>query len=685
MAMFYVSKNMENDGFLQTAVPPNWNLMEPARAPRDVRLALAQARENLERIKALPDSALTFDNTARALDRACVGLNRAWTYLNHLESVMTSPELREALNSLLPEVSGFFSSILLDSALYSKIEAFARSKAAENLDGEKKILLEETLRDFREEGANLSEEKKKRLLEINAELSLKGQKFSENELDSTKEFALHITDEKDLAGLPPTAVEIAKKTAADRGLGGWVFTLDQPSYAPFMAYAENDGLRRQMWLAASKIAACGKYDNRPIIKEMLALRAEKAELLGFKNYADYTLSRRMARSGANALGFVMSLREKFAAAFAAEWERLSAFAKTLGCDCVKPWQAAYFSEKLRRQKYDFDPELLRDYFPFEAVLEGLFKIAKTVFALEIKKEESNCGAWHESVGLYDVFRGGKLIGKFYTDFVPRRQKRSGAWMNLLSPALGGEPALGVIAGNLTEPAAGKPALLSFSDVSTLFHEFGHLAHFMLMDAKELSLRDVAWDFVELPSQIMENWCADKQCLDIFAAHWRTGEKIPEELFEKFKKAEKFSGAMACMRQLSFAKIDLLLHTEPAEYLAAPDLEEKARADTADCAHDFGMPVPTILPRFSHIFGGGYAAGYYSYKWAEVLDADAFTRFQNEGLLNEKTGAEFVDKILRPGKRVPPEKAFEDFMGRPPSQDALVRRSLEPDLISAKPR
>lgn len=678
--MIYVPKDMKNDGFLQTAIPPDWALMTPERAAGDIRAALDGARANLAQIKALGGGALAFDNTVRALDRACVGLNRAWGYLNHLENVMTSEPLRKALNALLPEVSGFFSSILLDGELYAKIEAFANSPAAANMDAEEKILLDETLRDFREEGANLPEEKKKRLLEINAELSLKGQKFSENELDSTKEFTLRITDPQDLAGLPPTAVEIAKKAAADRGLEGWVFTLDRPSYAPFMAYAENDELRRRLWLAATQIAVGGKYDNRQIMRQMLALRAEKARLLGFKNFADYALSRRMARSGGRALEFVKSLREKFAAAFDTEWARLADFAKTLGCAEIKPWQSAYFSEKLRRQKYDFDPELLRDYFPFGAVIGGLFKIAETVFGFDIKRESSNCGAWHPTVELYSVFKGGRLIGKFYTDFIPRRQKRSGAWMDLLSPALGGAPALGVIAGNLTEPAEGKPALLSYDDVSTLFHEFGHLAHFMLMDARELSLRDVAWDFVELPSQIMENWCADKQCLDMFAAHWRTGEKIPDALFEKFKRSEKFSGAMACMRQLAFAKIDLLLHIYTGEYLAAPDLEEKARADIADCSRDFGMPVPTILPRFTHIFGGGYAAAYYSYKWAEVLDADAFTRFKKEGLLNKKTGAEFVEKVLRPGRRVPPEKAFEDFMGRPPDQNALVVRSLEPDLI-----
>ena len=666
---------MQNTGFLQTSIPPNWQIMTADKAQSDIRTALEQAKKNLDEIKSRPDELLTFDNTIRALDRAFIEINRAWTYLNHLESVMTSPELRNALNELMPEVSNFFSSILLDDVLFAKISTFAKTQEAANLRGEEKILFEETLKDFQEEGANLPPEKKQRLKEINLELSLKGQKFSENELDSTKEYFLHITNENDLQGLPQTAIEIASKTAKARELSGWVFTLDRPSYAPFMCYADNDNLRKQLWEASTQIATSQNFDNRPIIREILKLREEKAKILSFKNYADYTLSRRMAKNGKIALEFIEQLRERFYQPFLDEWKNLEAFAKTQGCNNLKPWQSAYYTEKLRKQKYDFDTEQLRDYLPFNSVVEGMFKIAKTLFNLEIQKCPDNANAWHESVELFNIFKEGKLIGKFYTDFIPRKQKRSGAWMNLLSPALENSPALGVIAGNLTEPSADKPALLSHDDATTLFHEFGHLIHFMLMDAKELSLRDVPWDFVELPSQIMENWCADKQCLDIFARHWKTGENIPEEIFAKFKRSQKFAGATACMRQLSFAKIDLLMHINTQDFLNSPDIETLAQNLISDCVHDYGIPVPTILPRFTHLFGGGYAAAYYSYKWAEVLDADAFTRFQKEGLLNSQTGKDFVDKILRVGKTVPAQKAFEDFMGRPPNVEALVNRSI----------
>ena len=649
--------------------------MTADRAVADVRQALEAARKNIDAIKNTPDAALTFENSVRTLEHADDALDTAWVYLNHLESVATSPELRKAVNELLPDVSNFSSSVVLDEALYAKILAFSRSAAAQNLDEEAQILTRETLLDFEEEGAALPPEQKKRLFEINSSLSQLGQKFSENELDSTKKFFLHIDKKEDTAGLPPTVLDIAAKAAAERGLGGWVFTLDYPSYSPFISHAENDELRKKMWLAATQTATEKEFDNRPIIARMLALREEKAKILSFKSYADYTLSRRMARNGKTAFNFVEELRGKFADAFAREWDALSGFARKNGCCEVMPWQTAYYAEKLRKSRFDFDPEVLRDYFPFNSVTEGLFKIAKKIFGLDISKSTITPTAWHPSVELFDIFRNGKLIGRFYTDFVPRKQKRSGAWMNLLRPAEDGQPALGVIAGNLTEPSAYKPALLSFNDVSTLFHEFGHLVHFMLMDAREPALRDVAWDFVELPSQLMENWCADKECLDIFARHWQTGEKIPDALFEKFDKSRKFEGAMACMRQLSFAKIDLLLHIAPREFLDAPDLEERARAAIADCVHKFPIPVPTILPRFSHIFGGGYAAAYYSYKWAEVLDADVFTRFKKEGLLNEKTGADYVEKILKVGKRVPPEKAFENFMGRPPSMDALVARTI----------
>ena len=671
---------MQQNGFLQTNIPPNWLEMKPENAQAQIHFVLEDAKQNIQKIKALKNTELTFANTIRALDCACINLNRAWTYLNHLESVMTSQELRNALNSLMPEVSEFFSSIVVDDILFEKILEFSKTPEAQSLTGEQKILLEETLLDFKEEGALLSPEKKKELLEINKQLSLIGQKFSENELDSTKAFFINITDEKDIVGIPQTALDIAKKTATEKGLQGWVFTLDYPSYAPVMSYAENDELRKAMWQASSKVATEQKYDNRPLIKEMLALRDKKAKLLSFENFADYTLSRRMAKDATTALNFVKNLRQKFANAFKVEWQRLEDFAKENGVEHIMPWQSAYFMEKLRKQKYDFDPEQLRDYLPFDFVINGMFKIANTLFGLEITKLDNNANAWHKSVELFDIRKDGKLIGKFYTDFIPRKQKRSGAWMNLLSPAVNGNVALGVIAGNLTEPSANKPALLSYADATTLFHEFGHLIHFMLMDAQELSLRDVAWDFVELPSQIMENWCADKQCIDIFASHWQTGEKIPDELFAKFKKSEKFAGAIACMRQLSFAKIDLLLHTNTAEFLNADDIEKKSQAEIADCVHDFGIEVPTILPRFTHLFGGGYAAAYYSYKWAEVLDADAFTRFQKEGLFNSKTGADFAEKILRVGKTVSPEKAFENFMGRQPNIDALVERSLESDLI-----
>lgn len=671
---------MENP-FLQTQIPPDWQAMKPADIVPGINAAIDGARENIVAIKNLDDSALTYENSVRALDRATADLNRAWTYVNHLQSVADSPELRKPLVEMMPVVSEFYSSIPLDEKLYAKIKAFSLSPDAKKLKGHKKRLLDETVLDFELNGANLPADKKKRLQEIEQKLALKTQKFSENVLDDTKRFKLHIENESDLDGLPQSAKDIAKKKAEADGKSGWVFTLEQPSYVPFITYADSDPLREKIWRASARLASDGEFSNWGLIREILQLRSEKAALLGRADFADMVLERRMARTGKTALDFVKDLREKFAAPFEKEWAALCDFAAESGSlenGKMVPWRAAYFSEKLRRKKYDFDPEELRPYFPMNEVKEGMFKICESLFGLKVKKSGRENRAWHPSVELYEVSdENGNLIGLFYTDFYPRESKRAGAWMNLLSPADGGVPALGVIAGNMSEPVDGRPALLSHDEVETLFHEFGHLLHFFMMDSPELGLRNVAWDFVELPSQIMENWTRDKRCLDIFAAHWKTGEKIPEELFEKFRRAQKFMGANAGMRQLSFADIDLAMHINPRRFLDAESIEDEAQKELRAFTHEYSEKIPSILPRFTHLFGDpvGYAAGYYSYKWAEVLDADAFTRFEAEGILNGEVGREFADKVLRVGNSIPPDEAFRNFMGRDPDSSALVSRSI----------
>lgn len=659
--------------------------MKPERAAADIRAALDEARANLERVRRIADGAEipTYANTVRALDRATDSLDRAWVYLNHLQSVADSPELRDVLNALTPEVTDFYSAVDLDEKLFAAVKKFAETAEAKSLSGDKKRLFDETMLDFELSGANLPADKKARLREIDSQLALKTQKFSENVLDSTKAFVLRIDNEADLKGLPQTAVALARKKAHEKGFDGWAFTLEQPSYVPFMTYADSDALREKLWRAFTAVAAEGEFSNWETMRQILELRAEDAALLSRANFADVVLERRMAKNGATAEKFVDSLTEKFEGHFRDEWNALLDFAREngyLGADeKMPPWRVAYVSEKLRAAKYGFDPEKLRPYFPLDTVMGGMFKICNTLYGLEVKRAERPADAWHDSVALYEVrAENGGLLGLFYADFFPRAQKRAGAWMNLLSQRDGGSPALGLIAANVTEGADGEPPLLSIDEVETLFHEFGHLIHFFMMDSPEIGLRDVAWDFVELPSQIMENWCRFKNCLDIFARHWKTGELLPEGLFEKYEASKKFMGASASMRQLSFAKIDLDMHINPRRYLDAPSIEGEAAKTLAVYSRDTSEPSPSILPRFTHLFGEsvGYAAGYYSYKWAEVLDADAFTRFESEGVLNPKTGREFAEKILRVGNTIDPDEAFRNFMGRDPDVGALVARSIE---------
>ena len=377
----------------------------------------------------------------------------------------------------------------------------------------------------------------------------------------------------------------------------------------------------------------------------------------------------MAKSGKNALNFVESLRGKIAPYFESDVREIESFAEKSPID---PWNSAYLSEKLRKQKYDFNSEDFRPYIVLEGAMQGMFELVNKLYGLSVKKSQAE--SWDDSVMFFDVFdEGGKKLASFYADLFPRKGKRQGAWMNLLKEDSDENPKLGIIAANFNEPSADTPSLLNHDELSTLFHEFGHLVHFILMNCPEKGLRYVAWDFVELPSQIMENWCNKKEVLDTFCAHYKSGEKLPDNLFKKFERAQKFRAATACMRQLSFAKIDLEMHANTPKFLGA-NIEELAQETLKDYKQKFSQTPHTILPHFTHIFGDpvGYAAGYYSYKWAEALDADAFSRFEKEGLFNRKTGMDFADKILRVGASVDPEKAFENFMGRAPDFDALVR-------------
>jgi len=673
--------------FLDPSFEIRWSGLTPEHVKPDIAAALVRAQERIEAIAGRDLGAVSFENTFLALEGATEELTAAWAKVTHLQSVADSPALRAAHNAMLPQVSAFYARIPLNPELWRRLKAFAEAPGAAALRGVQRRFLEETVADFRQAGADLAPAPRARLEALQSELAQLTQKFSENVLDATNAWQLVVEDEGRLGGLPAHAAAAARQAAAAKGLGSgerpaWRFTLHGPSQEPFLTYLDDDGLREQMWRAAVAVGAQAPHDNTTLLSRILALRAEKAALLGRGHFADLVLERRMAKSGARALAFLEDLRGRCAAAFVREGRELEEAAHG-PAGPLAPWELAYRAEKLRRARYDFDAEALRPYFPMERVIAGLFELARRVFSLRIA-ERAGVETWHAEVKFYEVHdAAGRHVGSFYADWHPRESKRGGAWMNYLltgGPRPDGTraPHLGLICGNLTPPSGGGPALLTHREVETIFHEFGHLLHHLLgeVEIKSLNGVNVAWDFVELPSQIMENWCWERESLDLFARHHETGAAIPPELFTRMIAARNFRSATATMRQIALAKMDLLLHVRAAEFAAEADIEPKARAAVAECLIPTRPPAPTVVKRFTHLFSDpvGYAAGYYSYKWAEVLEADAFTRFRREGLFNPVVGAEFVAKILSRGNGADPAELFRDFMGRDPDLQALLVRS-----------
>jgi oligopeptidase A len=683
---------MQGNPFLDSAFHIRWSALKPDLVEPAIDEALARAEAALQAIEGQAVR-LTFENTFLALDEATDGLNRAWGRVSHLQSVADTPELREAHNRVLPKVTAFGARIPLRPALWEKLKAFADSPEASAQSPVRARFMGETVAEFREAGADLPADRRARLEALQSELAQLTQRYSENVLDSTNAWQLVVDDEARLEGIPAHAKARAGVNAASKGLGTperpvWRFTLHMPSQEPVMTYAVDEALRREMWRAASAVGSEKLHDNGPLVSRILALRAEKAALLGREHFADLVLSRRMAKTGATAIDFIEDLRGRCSVAFARECRELEESKVTVNGAAparLAPWEVAFRAERLRRAHYDFDEEELRPYFPMDRVVGGLFELAGRIFGIRVAEAPpGEVETWHEEVRFYDVFDPrGRHVGSFYADWHPRESKRGGAWMNSLitgGPQTDGsrKPHLGLICGNLTPPASGRAALLSHREVQTIFHEFGHLIHHLLgeVEIKSLNGTNVAWDFVELPSQIMENWCWEREGLDLFARHFVTGAPIPEPLFRKMSAARNFRSACATMRQVAFAKMDLLLHMRAAEFAEQADIEAGVRAAIADCLVPTDPPAPTIVKRFTHIFSDpvGYAAGYYSYKWAEVLDADAFTRFRNEGIFNERVGREFADKILSRGNSADPAQLFRDFMGRDPDLGALLARS-----------
>jgi len=652
--------------------------VEPA-----VSVLLRDARSRLEALSAA-EGDRTFDNTMRALDLLTEPLDYAMGVVRHLESVATYPELRATFNAVQPQVSAFYTGIPLHQGLWKGIKSYGASEDASALSGARRRYLRKTMDAFRRHGADLPPSGKKRLEELDVELTQITTKFSQNVLDSTNAFELVLTNEAELAGLPPMAAASARQSAERKGKEGWRFTLQGPDYIAVMTYLDNVAIRRRMYEAYAVRATEPERDNRALVGRILELRSEKARLLGFRNFADLVLEDRMAHTGDRALGFLEDLKLKTADRFRRENLELLQFRRSIeGPDApeLEPWDVAYYAEKQRAALYDFDEEALRPYFSLDRVVDGLFDLVNRLYGIRVT-QEPGVPVWDEQVRYYNIHdENGVFLGGFYADWYPREDKRPGAWMD--SIITGGpnqaqfDPHLGLICGNLTPPVGDAPALLTHREVETIFHEFGHLLHHMLsrVEIRSMAGTNVAWDFVELPSQIMENWCWERPALDLFARHYQTGEPIPEDLFQKMKRARTFRAANAQMRQLGFGFVDLLLHIR-----YSPERDGDPVAYTKAIVQEFSpAPLPpqhAMIAAFTHLFGSpvGYGAGYYSYKWAEVLDADAFTRFHEEGIFSREVGAAFREHILSKGDSEDPAELYRRFMGREPDPNALLVRS-----------
>lgn len=661
--------------------------IKPEHVEPAVRATLAGAEAELQALIDLPGER-SYANTVQPLDDLLERLNRVVKIAHHLTAVISSPELRVAYNAVLPEFSAFFARLPLNAGLWQALQRYAATAEAQQLTGVRWRHLDKTLREFRRAGADLPAAQKARVEELRIWLAKLQTKFSENVLDATNAFELVITEEAELAGLPESARAQAQASAESKGLTGWRFTLQQPSLLPFLQYAEARELRRQLYTAHVNRASAGEYDNRPLLAEILSLRRELAGLLGYRDYADYALEEGMVKSGSAALAFVRDLTERTVPYFRQEIAELTALADTLGLKPMAPWDLLYVIEKLRKAKYDLDEEELRPYFPLPQVLAGLFEITRRLFGIKVT-ERPITQVWHPEVKFYDIVdEAGTHLGSFYADWFPRESKRAGAWMNAFitgGPSLAGfAPHLGLMVGNFTPPrreADGReiPALLTHREVETTFHEFGHLLHHCLSQV-EVPARagtNVPRDWVELPSQIMENWCWERAALALFARHYQTGEPIPEALFTKLQRARRYAGAYQQMRQLSFGTVDLALHI-----LYDPAVDGDVVSYAQRLMEPFNVRPEFahnhFLTAFTHVFAGGYAASYYSYKWSEVLDADAFTRFQREGLLSRQTGQAYLESILSRGDSADPATLYREFMGRDPELGPLLARTFGAD-------
>lgn len=649
-----------------------------------VREGLARAQEAVDAL-VVDQQPRTYANTLGRLDQITQELGETLTPVHHLLSVAETPELREAFNAILPEIVQFWSRLPLNGGLWRQMKAFSETEEAHGLSGIHARHLEKSLREFRRAGAELPPEKKSRLEELLVELARLEQKFSENVLDATAAFELNVTDESRLDGIPEGPQKRFRAAADEKEMEGWLLTLDFPSYEAVIKYAKDRGLREEIHRGYVGRCREGEFDNVPLIPQILSLRQEMAEILGHGNFPDYRLEEAMAKSGARALAFERDMEKRTRPYWTKDLEMLREHATSLEIDILQPWDVAFVTESLRKARFDIDDEILRPYLPLDAVMEGLFGLVERIFGLSVTETPIE-EIWHPDVRYYQLRdEEGTWLGSFYTDWLPRKEKRQGAWMNAFltgGPQEDGtfKPHLGFIAGNFSPPEGDRPSLLNHREVQTIFHEFGHLLHHLTsrVEVPDRAGLNVAWDWVELPSQIMENWSWEEEALDLFARHFETGEALPKEILERLLAARRFMGGWQQMRQLSFGMLDLALHGELAQEISAGaprDVMAFAEEKLLPFSPDPSFAQSHILTTFTHLFSGGYAAGYYSYLWSEVLDADAFNRFKKEGIFNRETGRAYMKAILSRGDSADPEDLFREFMGRDPDPTALFVRNL----------
>jgi oligopeptidase A len=661
---------------------PLFDQVRPEHVTPAITQLLDEARALLERL-AQDDAAPTWDNFVRPLEDMEEKISRAWSQVSHMNSVVNTPELREAYNANLPVLTAFYADLSQNEALYAKFRALRASTDFEQLTPAKRKIVENELRDFRLGGAELPEDKKARFKAIQEELSSLSAKFEENLLDTTNEFAHFVENEAELAGIPEDALQAAREAAEADGKPGWKFTLHFPSYMPVLQYADNRALREKLYYAyATRASEFGKpeWDNTALIRQILALRAESAKLLGYNNYAEVSLATKMAQTASQVLDFLRTLATRARPFAKQDMAELAAYAASkLGLHDMQAWDVAYVSEKLREEKYAFSDQEVKQYFPEPRVLQGLFKVVETIYGVHVRK--SQAPVWHKDVTFYDITdKSGELIGQFYLDLYARNGKRGGAWMDEAitrrRTANGIETPVAFLTCNFSAPVGNKPALFTHDEVITLFHEFGHGLHHLLTKVEEYGvsgIKGVEWDAVELPSQFMENFCWEWDVLKHMTQHVDSGEHLPRTLFDKMVAAKNFQAGMQTVRQIEFSLFDMLLHSDfdPNGSKTPLELLEEVRDEVAVVRPPHWNRFPN---NFSHIFAGGYAAGYYSYKWAEVLSADAYSLFEENGVLSEETGHRFWSEILAQGGVRPALESFVAFRGREPTIDALLRHN-----------